>query len=96
MLGIRERITNYTETQTETLKQSITESITEGFNNAVNNIWDKIFTGIYYGIDGIGLIFVLVTWMLFMMSVPNAGKWCYTGFAFYIVAKITLKAILLL
>ena len=92
MIGIREIITNYTTTQTEGLKYSIME----GFNKAVDNIWDKILSEIFHSIDGIGLILILVTWLLFMMSVPNAGKWCYTIFAVYIVAKITLKAFLLL
>jgi len=96
MIGIRERIANYAEIQTESLKESITQGIFEGFNNAVDSIWDKILSAIFNGIDGVGLIAVMVTWLLFIMSVPNAGRWCYTILAFYIVAKVTLKAFLLL
>ena len=43
-------------------------------------------------IDGLGLITVMITWMLHMMSVPSAGKWCYITFAIYIVIKILIKS----
>jgi len=65
-------------------------------NDAAHNFFKNMLDGLNTGLDIIGLITTMATWLLNMMSVPNAGKWCYTIFAFYIVLKVVLKALCLI
>ena len=68
-------------------------AIENGIHQTIINTWNWLLGSINNSIDGIGLIGVMITWMLNMMSVPNAGKWCYTIFAFYIVIKILIRTL---
>lgn len=94
----KEEVTNsVNDSINETVNNSVEgvkESIKEGVAEATSNIWDQILHAVNNSIDGIALVLVMSTLLLNMMSVPNAGKWCYTIFAFYIVIKIMIKALL--
>lgn len=70
---------------------SIKNSIEVGLHQTAINTWNWFLNSINNSIDGVALITIMVTWMLHMMSVPNAGKWCYITFAVYIVLKILIK-----
>lgn len=74
--------------------EGVKESVKEGIAEATSNIWDQILHAVNNSVDGICLILLMSALLLNMMSVPNAGKWCYTIFAFYIVIKIMIKALL--
>lgn len=92
---IRDRLTRMIYLEEE-LKEpgiidAIKNSIEAGIHQTAFNTWHWILGGINNSIDGVGLIGVMITWMLHMMSVPWAGKWCYSIFALYIVIKILLS-----
>lgn len=78
------------------ITESIKDGVIEGIKGYFSWIGKKIFFDINDFLDTAGLILVLTTWLMYIMSVPNAGKWCYIIFAFYIVGKVVLKAICLL
>ena len=60
--------------------------------DTVNSFWQNIFEIVNNSLDNVGLILVMSTYILHMMSVPNAGRYCYTIFALYMVLKVVLKA----
>lgn len=76
--------------------EGVKESVKEGIKEAAGEIWDGILIAVNNSIDSIGLIAIMSALLLNMMSVPNAGKWCYTIFGFYIVIKIMLKVLLII
>jgi hypothetical protein len=77
-------------------KDGLKESVKEGINESISGLWHGFLNVFSNGIDAFALIAIMVTWLLHIMSVPNAGKWCYIIFAFYIVIKIILKALLMI
>jgi len=94
---LKDRIINFIylpkELQEPGIVDIIKNSIESGVHQTAVNTWSWLLGSINNSIDGIGLIGVMTTWMLNMMSVPNSGKWCYTIFAVYIVVKILLKCL---
>ena len=93
-MSIREYLLKKIEIDSNNLTDSVSNAISNGIYNGINNLWDKIVLSINGSIDTIGLIGIMSTWILNMMSVPNAGKWCYKIFAFYIVIKVVLICLL--
>lgn len=95
--SIKDRVVNYIylpeELNEPSLFDTFRNAIEDGIHQTAVNTWDWLLGNINNSIDGIGLIGIMTTWMLNMMSVPNSGKWCYTIFAVYIVAKILLKCL---
>jgi hypothetical protein len=79
------------ELQQPSILDSVKNAIEAGIHQTTINTWNWMISGINNSIDGLALISVMVTWMLYMMSVPWAGRWCYSIFAVYIVTKILIK-----
>ena len=95
ILSIREYLLKKVETNSDNLTNSVSDAISTGVCNGLHHLWDKFLIAFNGSIDTIGLIGIMGTWMLNMMSVPNAGKWCYKIIAFYIILKVVLKICLL-
>jgi len=93
-LSIREYLLKKIEINSNNLTDSVSNAISNGIYNGINNLWDKIVLSINGSIDTIGLIGIMSTWILNMMSIQNAGKWCYNIVAFYIILKVVLICLL--
>jgi len=94
-MSIREYILKKIEINSNNLTDSVSDAISTGISNGLSKLWDKFIIVFSESIDTIAIVGIMSTWMLNMMSVPNAGKWCYVIFAFYIVLKVVLKVCLL-
>ena len=94
---IRDRITKMIYLEEELKEPGVIDiiknSIEAGIHQTATNTWHWMLSSINNSIDGLGLISIMITWMLHMMSVPWAGKWCYSIFALYIVIKILIKSL---
>jgi len=95
ILAIRDYILQKIETNSNNLTNNVSDAISTGISNGLSKLWDKFLISFNGSIDTIAIIGIMSTWMLNMMSVPSAGKWCYTIFALYIVIKVVLKVCLL-
>jgi len=93
-LSIREYLLKKIETNSNNLTDSVSDAISTGISNSLSKLWDKFLVATNESIDTIAIIGIMSTWMLNMMSVQNAGKWCYNIVAFYIILKVVLKCLL--
>jgi len=94
ILSIREYLLKKIETNSNNLTDSVSDAISTGISNSLSKLWDKFLVATNESIDTIAIIGIMSTWMLNMMSVQNAGKWCYNIVAFYIILKVVLKCLL--
>ena len=94
ILSIREYLLKKIETNSNNLTDSVSDAISTGISNSLSKLWDKFLVATNESIDTIAIIGIMSTWMLNMMSVQNAGKWCYNIIAFYIILKVVLKCLL--
>jgi len=94
ILSIREYILKKIETNSNNLTDSVSDAVSIGISNGLSKLWYKFLVATNGSIDTIAIIGIMSTWMLNMMSVQNAGKWCYNIVAFYIILKVVLKCLL--
>ena len=93
-MSIREYLLKKIELNSDNLTNSVSNAISTGISNGLSKLWDKFLVATNESIDTIAIIGIMSTWMLNMMSVQNAGKWCYNIVAFYIILKVVLKCLL--
>jgi len=93
-MSIREYLLKKIELNSDNLTNSVSDAISTGISNGLSKLWDKFLVATNESIDTIAIIGIMSTWMLNMISVQNAGKWCYNIIAFYIILKVVLKCLL--